>query len=170
VTDTDQNDTSAGVPGPPRTRGLAMQDLGGRGDIEVLVRDFYTRAFADPLLGPIFRDVARMDLDAHLPVMCDFWQTVLFRAGLYRRNALRVHAHLHTLSPLSSEHFARWLALWTATVDDSFAGEKAELAKIQAARIAHSISRRLLGEAGGDFVTVTRRPRRTPSAVERGPR
>lgn len=140
----------------------APVDLASRADVEVLVRAFYLRAFADPLLGPIFRDVARMDLEAHLPVMCDFWQTVLFRAGLYRRNALQVHADLHAVFPLSSEGFARWLSLWTATVDDHFQGDKAELAKTQAARIAYSISRRLLGESGSEFVTIERHPRRTP--------
>src|SRR5437763_15758284 len=117
----------------------ALRDLTNRDDVEFLVRNFYARAFADPLLGPIFVDVARMDLDAHLPVMCDFWQTVLFRAGLYRRNALQVHTDLHAMFPLSSHHFARWLALWVATVDDHFAGEKAELAKTQATRIGYSI-------------------------------
>jgi hemoglobin len=134
-----------------------LRDLTNRDDVEFLVRNFYARAFADPLLGQIFVDVARMDLDAHLPVMCDFWQTVLFRAGLYRRNALQVHVHLHAIATLSSQHFARWLALWVATVDDHFAGEKAELAKTQAARIAYSISRRLLGESGSEFVTIQRR-------------
>ena len=58
--------------------GQALRDLTNRDDVEFLVRNFYARAFADPLLGPIFVDVARMDLAAHLPVMCDFWQTVLF--------------------------------------------------------------------------------------------
>ena len=59
--------------------GLAWEDLRGRGDVEALVREFYPRAFADRLLGPVFIDVARMDLPAHLPVMCDFWETVLSR-------------------------------------------------------------------------------------------
>jgi hemoglobin len=135
----------------------ALPDLSGREDVELLVRTFYARAFADPLLGPVFLDVAPMDLAAHLPVMCDFWQTVLFRAALYRRNALQVHTDLHAIFPLSSQHFARWLALWVATVDEHFAGEKAELAKTQAARIGYSISRRLLGESGSEFVTIQRR-------------
>jgi hemoglobin len=137
-----------------------LPDLTGRCDIETLLRAFYSQAFADDLLGPVFLDVAQMDLDAHLPVICDFWETVLFRAGLYRRNALQVHADLHAASPLSAGHFARWLALWTATVDAHFAGEKAELAKIQATRIAYSISRRLLGASGSEFVTI-QRPRRS---------
>ncbi len=146
---------SASAPSHP----APSPDLADRGDVEALVRAFYHRAFADDLLGPVFR-AARMDLEAHLLVMCDFWQTVLFRAGLYRRNALQVHADLYAAAPLRSEHFARWLALWAATVDDSFAGPKAELAKTQASRIAYSISRRLLGESGSEFVTLQRHPRR----------
>ncbi|PVZ11860.1 group III truncated hemoglobin [Actinomycetospora cinnamomea] len=134
------------------------RDISHRTDVDTLVREFYARAFADPLLGPLFRDVARMDLDAHMPIMCDFWETVLFRAGLYRRNALRAHQDLHALSPLTTEHFDRWLSLWSATVDDFFAGEKAELAKTQAIRIASSIRRRLLGGAGSEFVTITSAP------------
>lgn len=88
---------------------------------------------------------------------------VLFRAGLYRRNALQAHADLDAAAPLRPEHFARWLALWTAAADSSYAGEKAELAKTQATRIAYSISRRLLGDSGSEFVTIARRPRRPPS-------
>ncbi len=74
----------------------------------------------------------------------------------------QVHADLHSAAALRAEHFARWLALWTATANDSFAGEKAELAKTQAARIAYSLSRRLLGESGGELVTIQRQARRSP--------
>lgn len=132
-----------------------LPDLAERDDVELLVRTFYDRTFADELFGPVFAE-AGMDLAAHLPVMCDFWQTVLFRAGLYRRNALQVHADLHAATPLRGEHFARWLSLWTTNIDAQFAGPKAELAKTQASRIAYSISRRLLGESGSEFVTLQR--------------
>lgn len=40
----------------------ALPDLSGREDVELLVRTFYARAFADPLLGPVFLDVARWTL------------------------------------------------------------------------------------------------------------
>jgi len=125
-----------------------VTDIQNRADIERLVSTFYTRAFADELIGPVFTDIARMDLAAHLPVMCDFWETVLFRAGKYRRNAFNVHVELHErpelgASGLTEEMFDRWLQIWTATVDDLYAGDIAEHAKIQASRIAHSIHRRL---------------------------
>jgi hemoglobin len=120
---------------------VGRPDIASRDDISTLVVAFYGRAFEDDLLGPVFVDVARLDLDAHLPVMCDFWETVILRAGIYRRNALEVHADLHGRSPLTPEHFGRWLDLWTATVDALFSGERSELAKVQATRIAWWASR-----------------------------
>jgi len=135
-----------------------LADLHDRDDVLALVNDFYTRAFDDDLLGPIFVDVARMDLAHHLPIICDFWETVLFQAGLYRRNALQIHLSLNAKAPLGAERFERWLTLWTTTVDENFAGEKAELAKTQGARIAGSIQRRLQGRSGSDFETLGTRP------------
>ncbi len=149
----------------PASPGRGRPDLTGRDDIETLARAFYERAFADDLLGPVFVDVAHMDLEAHLPIICNFWQTVLFRAGLYRRNALTAHTDLHAKFALQPEHFARWLELWTSTVDAHFAGEKAELAKTQASRTAWSISRRLLGESGSELITVEGRPLPGAAAV-----
>jgi hemoglobin len=124
----------------------ARADIATREDIAALLRDFYGRAFRDELLGPIFVDIAHMDLDAHLPVVCDFWQTVLFRAGLYHGNALHPHQRLHERADLRPRHFARWLALWCATVDQRHTGTKAELAKLQATRIAGAMSRRITGQ------------------------
>ncbi|MEI5584608.1 MULTISPECIES: group III truncated hemoglobin [unclassified Agromyces] len=132
-------------------------DLANRDDVERLVVAFYETAFRDPIIGPIFTDVAHMDLAAHLPVMCDFWETVLFRSGAYRRNALQVHVALHERHPLTDADFTRWLQLWTATVDRHFAGPVAQRAKLQAARIAASMERRLAGGSGSAFETVGRR-------------
>lgn len=140
------------------TAGPARRDIAGRRDISRLVAEFYRRAFADDLLGPVFVDIARVDLSVHLPVMCDFWETVLLRAGRYRRNALRPHIVLDAEVKLTSAYFARWLALWAATVDERHVGEKAELAKVQAARIAGSIGRRLRAQPATELLTIRSQP------------
>lgn len=132
-------------------------DLATRHDVIALVTAFYRRAFADETIGPIFTDVAQMDLAHHLPVITDFWETVLFNAGTYRRKMLAIHVALNARVALQEAHFARWLELWTATVDERFAGPKAELAKAQARRIAGSLDRRLHGRSGSEFETVLRR-------------
>jgi hemoglobin len=46
---------------------------------------------------------------------------------------------------LRAGHFERWLALWRATVDELFAGERAELAKAHAVRVAEAFRSRLEG-------------------------
>lgn len=146
-------DPAPGGGADPLTGAAVPGDLAGRGDVEVLVRAFYRRALSDPLLEPVFT-AAELDLEAHLPVMCDFWQTVLFRAGLYHRNLLAVHVEVDRLAALSAPRLARWLALWGATVDAHFIGPKADLAKVQAERIGASMLRRLHGGSGSEFVTL----------------
>lgn len=133
------------MPGTENRTITPRRDISGRDDIAALLTDFYGRAFGDDLLGPVFVDIARMDLAEHLPVMCDFWQTVLFHSGQYRRNALQPHLRLHALAHLTPVHSDRWLTLWRATVDDRHTGPKTELAKLQATRIADSMSRRITG-------------------------
>ncbi len=131
-----------------------LRDIQDRADVAELVTTFYRSAFQDDLIGPIFTDVAHLDLDRHLPIMCDFWETVLFRAGVYHRNAFGVHVDLDAKVRLTGDHFDRWLELWTANVDAQFSGEKAELAKTQASRVAASIHRRLQNRSGGAPSTV----------------
>jgi len=121
------------------------RDLAGRDDIEALLRRFYGKALYDDMLAEPFAEIRARGLESHLPVMCDFWETVLFRAGRYRRNALHAHQHVQQRVPLSADHFLRWLTLWNATIDQMYRGPLAEHAKIQAARIATSLHRRLTG-------------------------
>jgi hypothetical protein len=63
----------------------SVADIACRGDLSVLLTEFYRRAFADDLLGNVFVGVARLGLAAHLPLICDFWETVQFRTGAYWR-------------------------------------------------------------------------------------
>lgn len=146
-----------------------MKDLTDRADVERLVIAFYRAAFEDPLIGPVFTEVAKLDLDHHLPIMCDFWETVLFNAGLYRRNALQIHLVLHARHPLEGEHFDRWLALWSTTLDARFAGPVTEHAKLQAHRIAGSMVRRINGRSGSAFETLTHRENEERADVQSVP-
>ncbi len=122
-----------------------VPDIATRADCERLVRAFYGRALEDPVIGWIFVDVARLDLEAHVPVIASFWETILLGAGTYRGGAFAPHAALHRQVGLRAGHFARWLALWHATVDELFAGPRAEQAKAHAERVARAFHRRLQG-------------------------
>ena len=119
-----------------------MDDIETRTDIDLIMRVFYERALADEVIGYIFTDVAQLDLERHLPIIGDFWEGMLFGTTIYSehgRNPLLVHKHLHLLSPLTKEHFDRWLKIFTLSIDEEFAGERAEFLKMR----AHAIAERM---------------------------
>lgn len=137
-----------------------MADITDRRDIEGLLRAFYDDVFGDALLRPIFVDIAHMNLEAHLPVLGDFWEKVLFDTAVYNGKAMEVHRRLHRRVTLTAEHFDRWVAIWGRTVDAEFAGPVAEQAKGHAARIAVAIQRNLPpdgGEPGGTELSLVPR-------------
>jgi hemoglobin len=120
-----------------------VRDIEDRADCERLVRGFYGRALGDPMIGWIFVDVARLDLEAHVPVIASFWETMLLGAQSYSGGAFGPHAALHARARLRAGHFERWLTLWRTTVDELFAGERAELAKAHAMRVGRAFLSRL---------------------------
>jgi hemoglobin len=112
------------------------EDIRDRKDIKLLVNSFYEKIKADDLLGYIFLDIARVNWEKHLPVMYDFWESVIFFSGSYNGNPMITHRKLDQVVKLTPDHFKRWIRLFTETVDEHFFGEKAELAKQRATSIA----------------------------------
>jgi hemoglobin len=110
-------------------------DITTREDIEKLIIQFYDKVKPDPVIGFIFTEVVDMDWPHHIPVIVDFWETILLDHPVYSNNAMGVHYALNKKVPLKGEHFNRWLQLFTETVDKLYEGRVAELAKTR----AHSI-------------------------------
>lgn len=128
-----------------------LRDIETHDDCERLVRAFYSRALVDPIIGYLFTDIAKLDLVTHVPRITRFWETILLGARSYGGGAFRPHVELNQRSQLHHGHFERWLYLWRMTVDELFAGERAELAKIHAERVAAAFESRLRAiESGGD--------------------
>ncbi|TXF88892.1 group III truncated hemoglobin [Neolewinella aurantiaca] len=123
-----------------------MTDITHRQDIDQLVAAFYTKATTDPTIGHIFTEVAKLNLEAHLPVIGDFWESVLLGNMVYRGNPMRKHLELAEKTALTQVQFGAWLAMWEETVKELFAGEKAELAVQRAQNIGrlmlHKIDQR----------------------------
>jgi hemoglobin len=111
---------------------IVRTDISDRADLERLMREFYRKAFADPEIGFIFTEVTHLDLTTHLPLIVDFWSTVLFATGDYRGQPSQVHQDVHEKVPLTAARFDRWVLLFSQTVDELFVGPKAKLAKQRA--------------------------------------
>lgn len=117
-----------------------MNDIETRADLERLFGEFYAVAVSDRVIGHHFAD---LDLAAHLPVIVDFWEKVLFGKPGYFGNPLAVHQKINDESPLALAHFRRWTEIFSATVDRFFAGERADGAKLRARMIAHSLNQNI---------------------------
>ena len=112
------------------------KDIGSRKDIEELIVSFYEKVKTDKLIGFIFTDIAKMNWEEHIPVIVDFWETILLDNPVYKKNAMEVHYNLNKKIALQPEHFERWLSLFNLTVDSMFEGDKALIAKTRAKAIA----------------------------------
>ncbi len=112
------------------------RDITCRADIEKLVGQFYESVKADKTIGFIFTEVVPVNWEKHIPLIVDFWETILLDNPVYTKNAMEVHYDLNKKIPLQKEHFNSWVHLFTTTVDDLFEGKTAALAKTRAKSIA----------------------------------
>lgn len=123
------------------------KDIATLDDIKQLVNRFYDQVRADTLLGPVFEARIQNRWPQHLEKMYTFWQTVLLDERTYDGSPFPPHAQL----PIGHQHFAQWMQLFTATIDEIFAGDKTEEAKWRAARMAEMFEMKLAHyqQAGG---------------------
>lgn len=120
-----------------------MRDIAQPADIDRLVAAFYGKLLKDPVVGFFFTDIARIDLEEHLPKISAFWQQQLLGLPVYRGQTFAVHAALQRRATLKGGHFHRWLFLFDQTVDELFAGPLANAAKQRARSIAASMRQAL---------------------------
>ena len=103
-----------------------MRDIQTKEDLAFLMEAFYSRMLKDEEIGYIFTDVAKLNLEAHLPSLTNFWENMLIQANGYKKDVMGIHLKLNALEKLQPQHFERWLLLLEATVNENFKGEKAD--------------------------------------------
>jgi hemoglobin len=108
---------------------VIRHDILTREDVKLMVDSFYDKVKADEVLAPLFHHV---NWQQHLPVMYNFWSSVLFGDMTYSGNPLGKHLHLK----VEKYHFIRWVKLFTETVDENFEGFNASEAKSRARLVA----------------------------------
>ncbi len=120
--------------------------------IERMVRLFYERGRADPVLGPIFHAAIR-DWEGHIAIVRDFWLGVVHGADRYKGNAFAPHMKLK----FEPEAFDHWIATFESAANDALAPEDASKAIRVARHMAESFKVGLF-----PFTDVAGRPSRIP--------
>ena len=62
-------------------------------------------------------------MQAHLPIIVNFWNSILLYKSEYKGSPFDKHVPLD----LEKKHFDRWLLLLNTTTNEMFKGEKASL-------------------------------------------
>lgn len=119
-------------------------DIESRADIERLVNRFYQYVHQDPLLAPIFV-LSPERWENHLTRTCNFWENWLFQSGNYNGGLMWAHLEKNQTHPFSKAHFEHWLGIWFGTVDELFAGPRAEFMKAKALEIGGWMLGRIVG-------------------------
>ncbi|AHG47724.1 globin [Rhizobium leguminosarum bv. trifolii CB782] len=106
--------------------------------IDRLVETFYGRVLEHPDLGPVFDARLSGRWPEHMEKMKSFWSAVAFRSGVYGGKPVQAHTGVSKLTP---DLFPKWLALFTATLDDVAPSQEAkEWFMATAERIAKSLT------------------------------
>ena len=111
-------------------------DITTREDIELLMNTFYNRLLTDENINYIFTDVSKIDMKTHIPIIADFWESVLLHKNVYHNNTMKIHMDLNEKVPLTKIHFDTWLKHFKNAVDELFEGNIALLAKQRGKSVA----------------------------------
>ena len=115
---------------------VIKKDIETRQDIETFLKAFYEKVKTDKTIGIIFTQIVPINWEHHIPLITDFWETILLDNPVYKRNAMEVHYDLNKIFPLKKEHFMAWLLIFNHTLDEMYEGDKVVLAKKRAQSIA----------------------------------
>ncbi|WP_152205635.1 group III truncated hemoglobin [Marinobacter changyiensis] len=115
-------------------------DLDNPAAIHRMVQIFYCRLLDDPVMEPVFLEVAGVHLADHLPLIEGYWCKMLLGEDTYHRNMVYHHEQLHDQMALSDEHFELWFKHFNRTLDDCFEGPYTEKARSLARKILHNLA------------------------------
>ncbi len=114
--------------------------------IEKLVTHFYQKVQKDEVLGPIFNDVVQVDWNEHIPLLCQFWNSIMLKTNEYHGNAYQKHIQLKQFTHIEEAHFVRWLNLFQEEAVNHLPGEIAEEIFQKASLIAESLKYGMLSQ------------------------
>ncbi|PHR72690.1 MAG: globin [Arcobacter sp.] len=116
-----------------------------RSNIEVLVKDFYSRVLLDKSISDFFISNLGSDMKSdlwknHIKTLSDFWYKITLGEGSYRGNPFAEHLKLEGLKVQS---FQSWLFLFFLSVDSIYSKDIALLFKEKSTMIAGNFMKNL---------------------------
>ncbi|MCB0495590.1 MAG: group III truncated hemoglobin [Cyclobacteriaceae bacterium] len=102
-----------------------MRDITSEEDVKLFIDAFYEKVKADAKIGYIFNEVADLNWEEHMPKIYRFWESILLGKPGFQGDVMGVHIRLNKKEKLTSDHFDKWIALFTETVREMYDGSVA---------------------------------------------
>jgi hemoglobin len=107
--------------------------------IEKLVIHFYQRVQEDELLAPVFNDAAQVNWEHHIPLLCQFWNSIMLKTNEYHGGAYMKHVLIGQKENIQKTHFTRWLSLFQEEATKHLPSDAAKEIVHKASLIAQSL-------------------------------
>ena len=114
-------------------------DLDSKENIKTFIELFYEKVLKDEMLAHIFTDVAKIDVNVHIPTIRKYWEKLLLGEDEYKRHTMNIHRDVHAKFPLTRTEFDQWLKLFVETAKANFEGPKTDRAIKVASAIAYNM-------------------------------
>ena len=115
-------------------------DLDNPAAIHRMVQIFYARLLDDPVMAPVFLEVAGVHLADHLPIIEGYWCKMLLGHTTYSRNMVKKHEGVDDMAPLTEDHFRLWLHHFEQTLSAHFSGPYTDKARELARTILRNLA------------------------------
>jgi hemoglobin len=80
-----------------------MTDIQKKEDFKTLVDSFYKKVLIDDVVGFIFTEIIDFIWEKHIPVIYDFWESLLFHTATYKGNPMIKHINLNHKIKLTAQ-------------------------------------------------------------------
>jgi len=108
---------------------IEKPDITDRRDIQKFILLFYQNVIKDVTIRAIFTKIFPLNWEHHIPLITDFWETILLDNPVYKKNAMEIHYELNKTYNHEKKHFDAWLHLFNTTFDHMYSSEKVLLGK-----------------------------------------
>lgn len=113
-----------------------LPEIKSREDIKTFLSEFYLRAQNDDVIGEKFKD---LNMDEHIEVIADFWDSILFGSNNYNGDPFGKHIPMK----LEEKHFTRWVEIFLGTADEMYSGDIVNEMKTRGKTIAQVFQHKL---------------------------
>lgn len=112
-------------------------------EIELFVKQFYKTLCELPEMDHLYNKVIQINWEHHIPIMVNFWGSLILREGKYKGDILAHHQKVMKVIPLTRELFRTWEECFIEVLDSLYEGQNCNKTKKRVVAMSKSLIQKL---------------------------